>query len=65
MPHIFIVCNAFLQCDEATKLSKMLMEKCENALVDSEMFAHMREQVCRLSTFVFPVFYYNYTLCLH
>lgn len=45
MPQIFTVCNVCLQCDEATKLSKMLMEKCENALVDSEMFAHMREQV--------------------
>ena len=36
---------AFLQYYEAMELSKTLMEKCENAVLESEVLAHMREQV--------------------
>ena len=57
---IFLWCDkcslftVFLQCDEADKLNRMLMEKCENALLESEMLTHMREQVCM--TWYFCVF---------
>ena len=36
---------AFLQYYEAMELSKTLMEKCENAVLESEVLVHMREQV--------------------
>ena len=35
----------FLQFDKAAELNKVLIEKCENAALESEMLVNMTEQV--------------------
>ena len=42
---VVLILWCILQSDEATELNKKLMEKCETAAQESEMLAHIREQV--------------------
>lgn len=42
---IYLHFATLLQCFEATELSKALMMKCENAVLESEVLVHVREQV--------------------